>query len=109
MREHNLTEAVRQGRCADPFAVLGPHDGVVSAFLPGARAVELVSPDGATRLATMTEAAGLFQAALPAGTPYRLRIDWHGVVQETDDPYRFGPLLSEFGLGTECVLCRGGG
>ncbi len=93
-----LIEAVMDGRCSDPFAVLGPHDGVVRAILPGATSVALVSPGDGQVIGHMQAGSAIFTAALPAGTPYRLRIDWDGVTQETDDPYRFGPLLSEFDL-----------
>jgi 1,4-alpha-glucan branching enzyme len=93
-----MINAVKAGRCSDPFAVLGPHQGVVRAFLPGANSVALVSAQDGSVLAQMQSDAGLFFAPLLDGTPYRLRIDWSGVTQETDDPYRFGPLLSDFDI-----------
>ena len=44
-------------------------------------------------------------------SPYRLRIDWPDAVQETEDPYSFGPLLGELDLhllaeGTHLELGR---
>ena len=96
-----------QGRHGDPFALLGPHrddaGGMqVRAFLPGARAVEVLAATSAQRLDTLkrVHADGLWAGpvALAAGpqSPYRLQITWaDGAVQVTDDPYRFGPLLGE--------------
>lgn len=91
--------ALAEGRHGEPFALLGPHAGLVWLLLPGAQAVTLLGADGA-RLAEAThEGAGLFQARLAPGQPYRLRIIWPGdVAQETEDPYAFGPLLSDFDL-----------
>ncbi len=104
----------RQG---DPFGVLGQHQvgdvDVVRALLPSALAVEVISSDGEARsLGTLTKihADGLFegsvgalQAASADSPAYRLRITWPSAngatsVQETDDPYAFGPLLGELDL-----------
>jgi 1,4-alpha-glucan branching enzyme len=41
--------------------------------------------------------AGLFAGGIAPG-PYRLRIDWSGSIQETEDPYSFAPLLGELDL-----------
>ena len=93
-------EALIEGREGDPFASLGPHEtvdgAVIRAFLPGATSASVISPQG-TILTTFqrTHPDGLFEAALPATTPYRLRIDWGGVIQETEDPYAFAPLLGQ--------------
>jgi len=92
--------ALTEGRHGDPFAILGPHESglgtEVRALLPGASAVSAIGFDG-KRLAAFrrTHPEGLFEARLPAPVPYRLRIDWHGVKQETEDPYAFPPLLGE--------------
>ena len=114
-------EALIIGRHGDPFAVLGAHgvDGrkVVRALLPGALSVEVVAAaaSGETKrpLATLTRIhdAGLFEGTVGAfdapcdsGAPaYSLRIVWPAadgatIVQETDDPYAFGPLLGELDL-----------
>ncbi len=104
--------AILEGRLDDPFAFLGPHrddsggDTVVRTFQPGARAVALVPPGGGKPIAAMEELAhGLFEGHLPAGTDYLLRITWPAegnpageAVQETEDPYAFGTLLSDFDL-----------
>lgn len=92
--------ALIEGRHGDPFAILGPHDTktgrVVRAFLPGARDVTITDQNGQP-LGSLrqTHPSGLFEAALPAPPSYRLRIDWDGVSQETEDPYAFPSLLGD--------------
>ncbi len=92
--------ALIEGREADPFALLGPHETtsgtVIRAVLPGASSATVIDLQGKT-LATFrrTHPDGLFEATLPATVPYRLRIDWQGVMQETEDPYAFPPLLGQ--------------
>jgi len=97
-------EALVHGRHGNPFTLLGRHDAVggsvVRAFLPGARSVELLSRDDGRVLAEMTSVhgAGLFVARVPGRPRYLLRIHWPGAVQETEDPYSFGPLLGDMDL-----------
>ncbi|MGE0577483.1 1,4-alpha-glucan branching protein GlgB [Reyranella sp.] len=97
-------QAIAEARHGDPFKVLGPHDAaggrIVRAFLPGARAVDVVRrADGAMlgRLEQVT-GQGLFEGGVSDRTPYLLRISWPEAVQETEDPYSFGPLLGEIDL-----------
>src|SRR5690554_7388278 len=45
-----------------------------------------------------SRAPGLFIGQLAARQPYRLRINWSGGVQETADPYAFGPQLGELDI-----------
>ena len=101
MLDQGAIAALAEGRHGDPFAVLGPHDTaegrVVRAVLPGAHDVTLIDSAGAT-LAPMRSANGMFEGTLPAPQPYRLRIDWGGGVQETEDPYSFPPLLGEMDI-----------
>jgi 1,4-alpha-glucan branching enzyme len=79
----------------DPFAFLGPHEGTVRVFLPGAESVAAVSGARATPLDEVEP--GLF--AGPVAGDYTLRIGWPGgVTQETADPYRFAPLLGDLDL-----------
>ena len=98
--DKTAVEALIEGRHPDPFAVLGPHETasgtVIRAFLPGASAATVIGLQG-NILATFrrTHQDGLFEAALPAAMPYRLRIDWQGVMQETEDPYAFPTLLGQ--------------
>lgn len=98
-----VAAALLDARCADPFAVLGPHalaDGLALRTLqPGAVGVQAIDAGG-RRHALGEIAPGLFAALLPHATPrpLRLRIDWPDAVQEIDDPYRFGAQLGDFDL-----------
>ena len=98
--------AVTTGDHPDPFSFLGMHedaDGrVVRAFLPGAAAVEAISPDGSL-LGDLRNVHphGLFAGSVEPkeGAPYRLRIHWEsGLEGEVEDPYRFPSLLSDYDL-----------
>ncbi len=89
----------------DPFAVLGPHsDGqggqIIRAFLPGALSVKLIARDSEEVLGELpsTSVPGLFGARVEHVQPYRLRINWAGAEQTSEDPYSFGPLLGEMDL-----------
>jgi 1,4-alpha-glucan branching enzyme len=99
-----MAEALANGTLGDPFAVLGPHETamgrVVRAFLPGAAEVELVSRAGGASLGRLAPVAphGLFVGRPGSDEPYLLRIGWPGAVQETEDPYSFGPLLGDIDL-----------
>src|SRR5690242_18147245 len=87
----------------DPFSFLGMHevgDGVVvRAFLPGARAAEVVDRDSGQRAAVMTRLheAGVFSGQITHRRPfaYRLRVDYGHGLEDYEDPYRFGTLLGE--------------
>ncbi len=88
---------VLDGLPGDAFACLGPHptgDGRwrVTVMAHGARAVALLV-DGDTIAMHARDPRGLFDAVLPAPGGYRLRIDWPGGTQDTEDPYRFGTVL----------------
>ncbi|AOB31672.1 glycogen branching protein [Bordetella sp. H567] len=104
---HGDIDDLLTGRHVDPFRILGAHrDGdrtVVRVFAPNARRVSLVRPgtDGATELQHLRNGFYMVQAGdLPVGQPgaYRLRVDWGGLEQETEDPYAFGPLLGDLDL-----------
>ena len=88
-------DALANGRHGDPFALLGPHDGEVRSFQPGARGVTVIARDGGRELGRLEQVhpAGLFAGRVSAAVPYRLRVDWPGLTQETEDPYSFGLLL----------------
>ncbi|WP_426955843.1 1,4-alpha-glucan branching protein GlgB [Muricoccus radiodurans] len=92
-----MSEAILEGRHGDPFAVLGAHDGILRTFQPGARGVEAVPRDGAPVVLEKVHGNGLFEGTAPSG-PYTLRITWDSAVQETEDPYSFGPVLGELDL-----------
>jgi 1,4-alpha-glucan branching enzyme len=92
--------ALVEARYGDPFAILGAHETSngreLRVLVPGASGVEAVIGGVTTALRQLHE-AGLFGGDIPPG-PYTLRIDWGGVIEETADPYSFGPLLSNFDL-----------
>src|SRR5580704_2179666 len=99
-RREAAIEALVQGRNGDPFALLGPHhegEGwVIRALLPRARALTALARSGETLAAfRRVHVAGLFEAEISERPDYRLCIDWDGVIQETEDPYSFPPLLGE--------------
>lgn len=80
-----------EGRTDDPFAVLGPHDGRIVAFVPDAARLWA---RGAQEVALTPLAEGVFAGDWPGG-PYRLRAEGAAGQWEFDDPYRFGPVLGE--------------
>ena len=94
-------EAVIEGRSLDPFAVLGRQStasgDVIRVMLPGAFGVTAIARDEPTLCTELRPLrhTGLFAGPSPAPGPYLLRIDWGGPIQETEDPYSFGPLLGE--------------
>jgi 1,4-alpha-glucan branching enzyme len=96
----NAVEALVQGRHGDPFAILGPHGDQLRAFMPGADGVTVVARDGGEVLGVLERLhpAGLFGGRVARPVPYRLRIQWPGAQQETEDPYSFGMLLGPLDL-----------
>ena len=99
----NRVQRLQRAEDGDPFSFLGPHpqgdESLVRVWLPGADAVELLASDGSL-LGRMhcSDPQGLFELQLPQAQRYRLRIHWPGSVQETEDPYAFGPLLGDTDL-----------
>ena len=99
-----LAADLLEGRLTDPFGFLGAHEAgvgrVVRTFQPGASSVEVLARKDGCRLAVLQPVgdAGLFSGVLAETVPYLLRIDWHGTVQETEDPYSFGLVLGELDL-----------
>ena len=97
--------ALAEGRHSDPFALLGPHEtaggSIVRTIQPAARAVELKVVATGELHPMRRLAGGIFELLLP-DTPlpdYRLRItSGGGHVAEIDDPYRYGPQLSDFDI-----------
>ena len=90
-------DAIVHARHGDPFAVLGPHDGSVRAFIPGADSVAVV--DRRTGLVTgelhQLHGAGFFAGTVGEPGPYLLRIGHGAAVWETEDPYSFPPVLGD--------------
>jgi 1,4-alpha-glucan branching enzyme len=104
----NEIEAIIGGYHGDAFRILGPHAGSkrrgqpsweVRAFLPQAESAEVLLGDTAHPM-VKKRPDGFYVAALE-GEPARYRIRarlWDGAVTEFEDPFRFGPILSEFDL-----------
>ena len=86
---------------ADPFAILGPHRAGAGRFVrvysPGAVAIEAFDRASGRRLANLVErdTPGLFSAWVAGEAPYRLRAFWPDATVEADDPYSFGPCLTD--------------
>ena len=99
----------------DPFAVLGSHKvdldskpaRAIRAFLPQASKAWVVTPSGKKGETARTpmkriHTDGLFELVVPGqgeAFPYRLAVENHeGHIWDFEDPYRFGPVLSDFDL-----------
>ena len=68
-------------------------------MLPGAQGVEAIDDDGAViGVLRAMHPDGLFAGPVSPDVPYRLRIDWGGVIQEIHDAYSFGLILGELDL-----------
>ncbi len=98
--------ALENGRHGDPFAILGPHvcdngkNVYVRAWVPGALGVEIHDRATGKKIAGLVErqTKGLFDTVLAARIPYKLRVQWPGAVVWTEDPYAFGPCLTDWDL-----------
>src|SRR5437763_13497224 len=101
-------EAIVGGYHGDSFRVLGPHSvrkkagqarWEVRAFLPQAQSAEVVAAD---QIAPMENrhVQGFFCAGLNGQPgPYRIRARlWDSREIEIDDPYRYGPQISDSDL-----------
>ena len=101
---HSL-EALVQGRMNNPFAILGPHQTAhgraVRAFYPGALSLEIRSAKDGRLLAQWaphSEFEGFFCGLVPGNAAYLFRIHWPHAIQEIEDVYSFGELLSDLDL-----------
>ncbi|MBV8977668.1 MAG: 1,4-alpha-glucan branching protein GlgB [Alphaproteobacteria bacterium] len=98
--ERAAAALIASGRHPDPFAFLGPHQTVhgrvVRSFQPGAARVDAVCGEMTAALMPIGE-SGVF-AGVVRDMAYRLRIHWGETVQETEDPYAFGPVLGDVDL-----------
>jgi 1,4-alpha-glucan branching enzyme len=111
----NESLAIIEGRHGDPFSVLGiqKRDGktVVTAFVPGADRLWVLTGKLALDCDPVADRPGLFTCILPRKAAYRLRAEGHGVTWEFEDPFRFGPVLGEIdeyllGEGTHMRLWK---
>ncbi|WKK15075.1 1,4-alpha-glucan branching protein GlgB [Achromobacter insolitus] len=91
--------ALACGLHGDPYAILGPHEGTLRVYAPGAQGVDAMDAEG-RRTALHEQDHGLFLGRVPYaragdGSSYRLAIRWPGAEQITADPFAFGTLLPE--------------
>src|SRR5271157_255590 len=101
-------EAIAGGYHGDAFRILGPHAAKkkggqprweVRAFLPQAEYAEVRTSRGRTPMGRL-HAQGFFCATLEGNQEsYTIGIKlWDGREMEIDDPYRFGPQISDTDL-----------
>jgi 1,4-alpha-glucan branching enzyme len=96
--------AIVEGRHGDPFAVLGPHrlprgGRVIRAFLPNADGAEVTTADRTPVAPFVHVEEGLWVARVDDVPPrYLLRVQWHGGIHESEDPYAFPPLLGDLDI-----------
>ena len=94
-------DALVDARHHDPFSQLGMHQTsagpVVRVMLPNAARVSVIARDDGRLLGELEQLhpGGLFAGPVSEAVAYRLRIDWHGTVQEIEDTYSFGPVLGD--------------
>ncbi len=104
-----LIDSIVGGYNADPFSVLGPHrtsqdsqaSTAVRVYLPSAQAVQVVKHHGESHEASRLHPSGLFEAIVPDEEHfgYTLRVtDDAGGTVDVQDPYSYGPCLSDFDL-----------
>jgi 1,4-alpha-glucan branching enzyme len=93
------------GDHGDPFALLGPHpaaDGVsIRAFRPTAKTLAVALDESGERVEmNRLHEAGFFDVTVPAPLPkYHFAATTYDGGDETfEDPYRFGPLLTDYDL-----------
>jgi 1,4-alpha-glucan branching enzyme len=91
-----------KGRYVDVFGILGmhPHESglrQVTVFLPGAEAVEVITPTGRRSLGSLQpiHEEGLFSGLVERRkqVAYRLRVSYPQMTVDIDDPYRFPSLM----------------
>lgn len=105
--DERIVEQLVTSGYGDPFSVLGMHregadgDLVIRALQPQAQNVYVLEYETGNIMATMEKVhdTGLFQVEFPPDWDffkYRLRIDlWTGESYDTEDAYRFPPVLGE--------------
>jgi len=81
------------------WARMTPDGRTIRAFLPAPRRSRCCAgPIKPPWSLVEGDTPGLFEGLVSEGSPYLLRIKWPQAVQETEDPYSFGPLLGELDL-----------
>ena len=95
MIDQGTADALLGARHGDPFAVLGPHDGVITALLPDATAVTIVTKAGETPMDRI-DPRGVW--AGPGAAPYRLRAEYPAGTHEAADAYAYPSTLGPLDL-----------
>ena len=100
MIDRGAIDAIVGARHGDPFSVLGPHDGLVRAFIPGADSVAVVERDTGMVVGTLdrVDPAGFFVGPVSSRAPYRLRIGHDAACYEIEDAYAFPPILGDMDI-----------
>lgn len=98
-------EAIVRGRHGNPFVVLGPQGGDgtpigINVFAPQAAEVTVIDSQTGEALASLPRIhpEGFFSGLVPGRTerfPYRLAFSAGDFRWESEDPYRFPPVLGE--------------
>ncbi len=96
--DHNAARAILSGTCRDPFAHLGLHKRgdhwFLLVFVPGAaRVAALTGAKTVKPLDPLEDYPGLFGQVFKTKPKYRLRAEADGHSWDSEDPYRFGPVL----------------
>jgi 1,4-alpha-glucan branching enzyme len=98
-------QALAEGRFPDPFGYLGPHQTdrgrLVRAYLPGgARDVDVLARETRKIIGRLARlgSTDVFAGVVTSTAPYLLHIHWQNAMQETEDPYAFGPILGDVDL-----------
>lgn len=92
-------EALLAGTHADPFSLLGVHEGPQGCFaraiVPGAETLEVHDLAGASLgVLTRIDPRGLFEGPITGGRqPLRYKANGGGTTWWLTDPYSFGPVL----------------
>jgi 1,4-alpha-glucan branching enzyme len=104
IEDNAANHALANGLHGDPFALLGPHPAdsgvIIRTLQPGAKGVVIISRETQQPIAEMSrlDDAGLFVAELSEAVPYYFRIYWENATQDTEDPYGYPLLLSDFDI-----------
>ncbi len=100
-------QLIAEARHHDPFSVLGRHGNAIRLFLPDAETVKL-SPciEGAESDFQRLEGSDFFELIVADSVQtYKLMIlDKHGNTRQSEDPYRFAPIVGEL----DCHLFKEG-
>ena len=107
----DVADHLVHGNFWDPFSVLGSHAvdagghpaRALRAFLPEASRAWAVSDDGKSKVPYQRiHPDGLFELVLPGQSdpfPYKIEVEGNdGHTWDFDDPYRFGPVLTDYDL-----------